>query len=131
VDLDPLQFRMTAAHVTDSAYVLALAGEIDLAQAAELDFELASLLNEGASHVIVDLLEVPFLESSALGVLVRYSKLLRANDGDLTLVTDDARITRVIEITGLSSHFRFERTLSDAIDRAIEAVHPPRASFSA
>ena len=127
MNLDPLRFRMTSAHVTDSAYVLTLAGEVDLAQAAELDAELASLLSEGASHVIVDLLEVPFLESSALGVLVRYSKLLRAKDGDLTLVTDDARVTRVIEITGLSSRFRFERTLSDAI----EAAHPPRATFSA
>ena len=58
-----------------------------------------------------------------LGVLLRYSKLLKATDGDLTLVTDDARIMRVIEITGLSSHFRFERTLSDAIDSAIEAAY--------
>jgi anti-sigma B factor antagonist len=131
VNLDPLRFRMTSAHVAGSAYVLALAGEVDLAQAAELDAELASLLTEGARHVIVDLLEVPFLESSALSVLIRCSKLLRAKDGDLTLVTDDARITRVIEITGLWSHFRFERTLSDAIDGASEAPHPPRATFSA
>jgi anti-sigma B factor antagonist len=123
VDLDPLQFRMTSAHVAEAAYVLALAGEVDLAQAAELDAELASLLNDGASHVIVDLLEVPFLESTILGVLLRYSKLLRVADGDLTLVTDDTRIMRVIEITGLSTHFRFERTLSDAIDTAIEAAY--------
>jgi anti-anti-sigma factor len=123
VDLDPLQFRMTSAHVADAAYVLALAGEIDLAQAAELDAELASLLNDGASHVIVDLLEVPFLESTILGILLRYSQLLKATDGDLTIVTDDARIMRVIEITGLSLHFRFERTLSDAIDSAIEAAY--------
>jgi hypothetical protein len=47
VDLDPLYFRMTAAHVTDATYVLALAGEIDLAQAAELDDELKSLVDEG------------------------------------------------------------------------------------
>ena len=123
VDLDPLQFRMTSAHVADAAYVLALAGEVDLAQAAELDAELASLLKDGASHVIVDLLEVPFLESTVLGVLLRYSQLLKATDGDLTLVTDDARVMRVIEITGLSQHFRFERTLSDAIDSAIEAAY--------
>ena len=131
MDLDPLQFHMTSAHVADAAYVLAIAGEVDLAQSAELDAELASLLSEGASHVIVDLLEVPLIESSVLGVLVRYSKLLRAKDGDLTLVTDDARTTRVIEITGLASHFRFERTLGDAIDRAIEAPRRTRATFGA
>ena len=123
MDLDPLQFRMTAAHVTDTTYVLALAGEIDLAQAAELDDELKSLFDEGTTQIIVDLLEVPFLESSALGVLLKYSRLLRANGGELTLVTDDVRVLRVIEITGLAEHFRFERTLSEAVDNAIEAAY--------
>jgi anti-sigma B factor antagonist len=123
VDLDPLYFRMTAAHVTDATCVLALAGEIDLTQAAGLDDELQSLVDDGAAQIIVDLLEVPFLESSALGVLLKYSRLLRTNGGELTLVTDDVRIMRVIEITGLKSHFGFERTLSDAVDHAVEGAY--------
>ena len=123
MDLDPLQFRMTAAHVTDATYVLALAGEIDLAQASELDDELKSLVDEETTHIIVDLLEVPFLESTALGVLLKYSRMLRSNGGELTLVTDDARVMRVMEITGLTEHFHFERTLSEAVDDAIEAAY--------
>ena len=123
MDLDGLQFRMTAAHVTEATYVLALAGEIDLAQAAELDGELGSLVDEGTTQVIVDLLEVPFLESTALGVLLKYSRLLRSNGGELTLVTDDVRVRRVIEITGLANHFHLERTLSEAVDNAIEAAY--------
>ena len=123
MDLDPLHFRMTTAHVTDATYVLALAGEIDLTQAAELDDELKSLVDEGTTQIIVDLLEVPFLESSALGVLLKYSRLLRANGGELTLVTDDVRVLRVIEITGLAEHFHVERTLSEAVDNAIEAAY--------
>ena len=123
MDLDPLQFRMTAAHISDATYVLALAGEVDLTQAAELEDELKSLVDEGATQIIVDLLEVPFLESSALGVLLKYSRLLRANGGELTLVTDDVRVLRVIEITGLAGHFRFDRTLSEAVDSAIEKAY--------
>jgi anti-sigma B factor antagonist len=123
VDLDGLQFRMTAAHVTEATCVLALAGEIDLTQAAELDGELGSLVEEGTTQIIVDLLEVPFLESTALGVLLKYSRLLRSNGGELTLVTDDVRVRRVIEITGLANHFHLERTLSEAVDNAIEAAY--------
>ncbi len=123
MDLDGLQFRMTAAHVTEATYVLALAGEIDLTQAAELDGELGSLVEEGTTQIIVDLLEVPFLESTALGVLLKYSRLLRSNGGELTLVTDDVRVRRVIEITGLANHFHLERTLSEAVDNAIEAAY--------
>jgi anti-sigma B factor antagonist len=114
---------MTAAHVTDGTYVLALAGEIDLLHAPELDDELRSLVEYGTTRIIVDLLEVPFLESSAIGVLLKYSRLLRKGGGELTLVTDDVRIMRVIEITGLKSHFDFERTLSEAVDHAVEAAY--------
>ena len=121
--MDPVQFRMTAAHVTDGTYVLALAGEIDLAHAPELDGELRSLVEEGTTRIIVDLLEVPFLESTALGVLLKHSRQLRMNGGDLTLVTDDVRVMRVMKITGLSKHFHFERTLSEAVDNAIEAAY--------
>jgi anti-sigma B factor antagonist len=123
VDLDPLQFRMTAAHVTDGTYVLALAGEIDLAHAPELDAQLSSLVEEGTTQIIVDLLEVPFLESTALGVLLKYSRRLRSTGGELTLVTDDVRVARVIEITGLANHLHLERTLSEAVDNAIEAAY--------
>jgi anti-sigma B factor antagonist len=114
---------MTCAQVADNAYVLALAGEVDLANSTELDAELGSLTDDGAKQVIVDLLEVPFLESSALGVLLRHSRLLRMKGGEMTLVTDDVRVLRVIEITGLSSYFSFERTLSEAVDGAIEAAY--------
>ena len=123
MDFDPLYFRMTAAHLTDATCVVALAGEIDLTQAAELDDELKSLVDDGTAKIIVDLLEVPFLESSALGVLLKYSRLLRSNGGELTLVTDDVRVLRVIEITGLAEHFHFERTLSEAIDNVIGAAY--------
>jgi anti-sigma B factor antagonist len=114
---------MTAAHVTDATCVLALAGEIDLTQAAELDDELESLIDDGTAQIIVDLLDVPFLESSALGVLLKYSRLLRESGSELTLVTDDVRVLRVIEITGLAGHFHFERTLNEAVDNAIEAAY--------
>jgi anti-anti-sigma regulatory factor len=49
--------------------------------------------------------------------------MLRANGGELTLVTDDVRVLRVIEITGLAEHFHFERTLSEAVDNAVEAAY--------
>ena len=114
---------MTAADVTDATYVLALAGEIDLAHAPELDGELKSMVDEGTTRIIVDLLEVPFLESTALGVLLKYSRLLRSNGGELILVTDDVRVMRVIEITGLGEHFHLERTLSETVDNAIEAAY--------
>jgi anti-anti-sigma factor len=121
--MDPLEFRLTSAHVADNTYVLTVGGELDLANAADLDRELELLVAGGADQVIVDLLDVPFLESSTLGVLLRHSRSLRMNGRELTLVSDDVRLSRVIEIAGLTSHFRIVKSLREAIDDALARVY--------
>jgi anti-sigma B factor antagonist len=123
VPVDPLEFRLTSAHVADTMFVITLGGELDLANTSDVDRELELLLEGGARHVIVDLLDVPFLESTALGVLLRRSRELRENGGDLTLVTDDARVRRVIEIAGLAGYFRIVKTLREAIDSTLASVY--------
>jgi anti-sigma B factor antagonist len=116
--VDPLEFHLTSAQVADATYVVSLAGELDLAHTGELDGELELLAEDGCQRLIVDLLAVPFLESTALGILLRHSRRLRMNGGALTLVSDDVRVSRVIEIAGMTSHFRIVPTLNEAIDSA-------------
>ena len=111
---------MTCAEVAADAYVVTISGELDLHNAEKIDSELQTLVDDGARHVIVDLLEVPFIESTVLGILLRHVRSLRGQGGELTIVTDDVRISRVFEITGLQSHFSFERSLSEALERTVE-----------
>ena len=120
--VDPLEFRLATAQVSDDVYVVTLGGELDLANVHDVDRELSALERDGARRVVVDLLEVPFMESSTLGVLVDHSKRLRSAGGELTLVSEDMRALRVIEITGLNGHFRIERTLGRAIEEAVAEV---------
>jgi anti-anti-sigma factor len=118
----PFEFHLTCAEVAAGAYVVTVSGEVDLHNAATLDSELEALVADDARHVIVDLLEVPFIESTVLGILLRHVRSLRGQGGELTIVTDDVRISRVFEITGLHSHFAFERSLSGAIERTLAEV---------
>ena len=121
--MDPLEFRLTSAHVADNTYVVTVGGELDLANAGDLDRELEVLAAGGADQVIVDLLDVPFLESTTLGVLLRHSQSLRMNGHELTIVSDDVRVSRVIEIAGLTSYFRVVKSLREAIDDALARVY--------
>lgn len=121
--MDPLEFRLTSAHIADCTYVVTVGGELDLANAGELDCELEQLVEAGADQVIVDLLDVPFLESTALGVLLRHTRALRTNGRELTLVSDDVRVARVIEIAGLTSRLRLSKTLREAIDDALARAY--------
>lgn len=87
------------------ATVVAVTGEIDVATAPQLQECLHALIAEGRPALVVDLLNVSFLDSTALGVLVGALKRCREQGGDLQLVVADARIMKIFEITGLTTVF--------------------------
>ncbi|HEV8687559.1 MAG TPA: STAS domain-containing protein [Gaiellaceae bacterium] len=118
--MDLLDFRLTTAELVDGTYVVTVSGEADAADVESLSDELEEVLGEGASCVIVDLLEVPFIDSAVLGVLLRVSRRLRSGGGELVLVADDPRVLRTFEIAGLSAQFRFARTLTTAVEDVIQ-----------
>jgi anti-anti-sigma factor len=117
-----LTFRMSSAELTDEAFIVTVSGEADALAAPTLQRELDGLADDGARELIVDLLQVPFLDSTVLGVLLRSARRMRADGGDIVLVSDDPRVRRTFEISGLVSSFRFERTLNEAVDHALSTV---------
>jgi anti-sigma B factor antagonist len=87
------------------ATVVAVTGEIDVATAPQLQECLHGLIAQSRSSLVIDLLAVTFLDSTALGVLVGALKRCREQGGDLQLVVADARILKIFEITGLTTVF--------------------------
>jgi anti-sigma B factor antagonist len=65
--------------------------------------------------VVVDLLGVSFLDSTALGVLVGSFKRLRDSGGTLKLVIAEPRILKVFEITDLVRVFPIFATVDEAL----------------
>jgi anti-sigma B factor antagonist len=120
---------VTVEHIADSrvtvqaarledVYVVTASGELDLCGADALRRELDRVHDAGAVRLIVDLLRVTFLDSTALGVLVGAAKRQRARGGRIVLAIDDPRTLRVFEVTGLDGVFSLERSLPAAIDAA-------------
>jgi anti-sigma B factor antagonist len=116
----PLTFRLSSAELTDDTFIVTVSGEADALAAPELQRELDVLAEDGARELIVDLLQVPFLDSTILGVLLGTARRIRADGGDVVLISDDPRVLRTFEISGLVSSFRFERTLNAAVDRVLQ-----------
>src|SRR5271166_2915728 len=85
--------------------VVAVSGEIDVATAPALRDRLHELLAEGHATIVVDLLGVTFLDSTALGVLVGTVKRCREAGGDLLLVLVEPRLQKIFKITGLDGVF--------------------------
>jgi len=96
----------------DEQLVVCVAGEIDVYTAPRLREQLMPLA--GAGTLIVDLSEVSFLDSTALGVLVGAMKRQRERGGTMRIVTAGTRVRRLFEITGLTRVFTCYETLDEA-----------------
>jgi len=99
----------------DGWTVLSVVGELDMATAPEVREHLHGLLAQGHEKLIVDLDEVSFLDSTALGVLVGLLKRVRTVGGDLRLVCTQPRVLKVFEITRLDQAFG----ITDSVEAAI------------
>jgi anti-sigma B factor antagonist len=120
-----MNFDIKTEKVGDGAYVIALAGEVDLYTAPEFKQQLLDVIGQGGKEVVVDFSDTTFIDSTTLGVLVGGVKRLRSNDGQLSLVCSDRNITKIFEITGLDRVFTIYPTRQEAISALGAAGQAP------
>ncbi|HWL98905.1 MAG TPA: anti-sigma factor antagonist [Nocardioidaceae bacterium] len=95
--------------------VIEVGGEIDVYTAPKLRECIVDLVNRGNYHLVVDMEDVEFLDSTGLGVLVGGLKRVRAHDGSLRLVCTQERLLKIFRITGLTKVF----AIFDTVDTAV------------
>ncbi|HZZ97514.1 MAG TPA: STAS domain-containing protein [Jatrophihabitantaceae bacterium] len=88
--------------VNGTVTVVAVDGDVDMSTAPQLEERLSALSSGGARNLIIDLTDVEFLDSSALGVLVGIHKQVSAAGGTIKLVCGHPRIERIFAITRLT-----------------------------
>ena len=88
---------------------------MDLYSSPALRERIIQLIDEGRTRVIVSLLEVGFMDSSGLGVLVGGLKRLNERGGKLVLVCAEGSPLKVLTITGLDKVFPVHATLDEAL----------------
>ncbi len=111
-----MTFRVDAEQLPHGTHVVSLAGEIDLYNAPDVEEALLESLGRGATHVVVDLCAVTFIDSVALGVLVRTSHELRDLGGRLAIACPPD-VARFFEVAGLDRILPISRTRAEAVAR--------------
>ena len=79
---------------------IALHGELDVANAHELHDELAKHIDAGRRVIRIDLQQVSFIDSTALGELINATERCSAEHGSLILTNVSAGLYRVLRRTG-------------------------------
>ena len=113
-----MNFDINVELASDDVWVIALSGEVDLYTAPEFKEQLLDVIAKGAKHVIVDLTDTTFIDSTTLGVLVGGVKRLRPEGGQLSIVCSDRNITKIFEITGLNRVFPIHADRTEALASA-------------
>jgi anti-sigma B factor antagonist len=122
---ETMNFDIKTEQLGDDAYVISLAGEVDLYTAPEFKQQLLEVIGQGGKQVVVDFSGTTFIDSTTLGVLVGGVKRLRTNEGQLSLVCSDRNITKIFEITGLDRVFTIYPTRDEAVSKVKSAGKPP------
>ena len=98
----------------DGAIVVSLAGELDLYNAEDVRAVLLECCAEEPSVLVLDLSEVTFIDSPALGVLIEARSRLADRNG-FRLAAPGLEIRRALEVSGLDQHFSVHDTVADAL----------------
>ncbi len=95
--------------------VLHVRGEIDMASAPQLRQEVVRLVDQGDRHLVLDLSEVAFCDSTGIGVMVAAVKRARTAGGDVRLVCVNERLREMFAITRLDRVFDLFDLVDDAV----------------
>jgi anti-anti-sigma factor len=97
-----------------TACVVSLGGELDLYNAEKVRTALVTACTDSPERIIVDLAEVDFMDSTALGVLIEARTKL-ANRQAFLLAAPGVETKRALQISGLDRHFTVHNTVSEAL----------------
>jgi anti-sigma B factor antagonist len=102
----------------DAGHLVVADGELDITATNELSTVLAMAGASPERSVVLDLLNVDFIDSSALGVIMRAAGELETSGKVLLVVAPDGPVRRLLEITNLTQRFALHPTREDALAAA-------------
>jgi anti-sigma B factor antagonist len=111
---DSLRDPVLRVEAVGTACVVRLRGELDLYNSDTVRSTLADVCADSPERVVVDLSEVEFMDSTALGVLIEARTKLNNQRGFL-LAAPGLETRRALEISGLDRHFSVHDTVPEAL----------------
>lgn len=98
----------------DGGYTLCRpVGELDAYTVGTFREALTEVAEE--KKLVIDLSEVPFMDSAGLGALIGGIRRTRENDGDVSVACSRPTLTRLLHTTGFDRIVSVAETLDDAV----------------
>jgi anti-sigma B factor antagonist len=108
--------KITCKNVTPTVSVVSLTGALNARSAEEAKQTFRTLVDQGVARVIVDLKEVPFIDSSGLAALVSGLKTLGGEASNLKLAAPQSQARLLFELTMFDRVFEIHDSVDDAMN---------------
>lgn len=102
----------------DGAVIVKLVGELDLYNAPEVRSALLQLTSEQPERLVIDLGDVDFVDSTALGVLIEARTKLD-NRRSFLLASPGRETHRALQISGLDQHLSVHDSVESALATSV------------
>jgi anti-sigma B factor antagonist len=102
----------------DGAVVVHLTGELDLYNAPAMRETLFAVAAESPDRLVVDLTDVEFIDSTALGVLIEARTRL-SNRRAFLLASPGLETHRALQVSGLDRHLPVHESVDSALDAPV------------
>jgi anti-sigma B factor antagonist len=105
IDHDPIE----------GGHLIVASGEIDLSATPRLSTVLAIAQASPGGRLVLDLSEVAFIDSTALGTILKAAAQLDESGTNLAVVVPKGPVRRLLEVTNLTQRFKLFATRSAAL----------------
>lgn len=93
-----------------------LSGELDHHTADELRTKITDILDNGhINHIVLNLQDLNFMDSSGLGVILGRYKQIKNIGGEMVVCSISPSVQRLFEMSGLFKIIRLEQTEQNAL----------------
>lgn len=110
-----MNLRVKSRRIAAETGVVELVGEVDVYTAPQAKQAMHELVDDGATHILIDLRNTDYLDSTAMGTLVGVLRRVAENGGWVRLVGARPRVRKLFEITHLDKVLPIFETEKDAL----------------
>lgn len=98
-----MALSITTSTTSEDSVLVAAEGEVDVSCASQLREAIDNVIGSGATMIEVDLAQVPYIDSTGIGVLVGAAH--RALDAQAKLVVSNPQrnVKRVLDLLGITA----------------------------
>ncbi|AFZ07345.1 MULTISPECIES: STAS domain-containing protein [Oscillatoriales] len=106
--------------VRNNCQLFRLTGLLDAFSEATFRKVISKCIDEGPKHVILDLSQIDFVDSSGLGALVQLVKKAQTLEGTLQIVSNP-RVTQTVKLVRLEKFLSLQPSVDEAVKNVKDA----------